>query len=118
MAIDTRVTQTDRDQYGRPVHAETGSEARQGPLGRPILYVLLGGLALAALYLIGTMIWSNSEDLPPPNQIQTEPVEVTPGVNMTPADPVLITPAPAETPAPVLTPDPVPLTPAPAVPAG
>ncbi|MCW5714824.1 MAG: hypothetical protein KIT43_09970 [Bauldia sp.] len=126
MAIDTRGTENDRDQYGRPVHAETGSEARQGPLGRPVLYVLLGGLALAALYLIGTMIWSNTEDLPPPNQIQTQPVEAAPAVNLTPADPVItpapadpaITPAPAETPAPALTPDPAPITPAPAPPAG
>lgn len=114
MAIDTRVTDTDRDQYGRPMNAETAREARQGPLGRPVLYVLLGGLALAALYLIGTMIWSNSEELPPPNQIQ-ETVE-TPAVNMTPAP--AVTPAPATTPAPGLTLDPAPVTPAPATPAG
>lgn len=51
-------------------HTETGGESRQGPLGRPILFVLIGGLALAAVYLIGTQIWSNSEDLPPPGQIE------------------------------------------------
>lgn len=115
MAIDTRTTQDDRDQYGRPIRAETGGEARQGPLGRPVLYVLLGGLALAALYLIGTMIWSTSEDLPPPNQIQTNET-VAPPVNMTPADPA-VAPAPAVTPAPALTLDPAPVTPAPVTPA-
>lgn len=120
MAIDSRVTPNDRDQYGRPLQAETGGEARQGPLGRPVLYVLLGGLALAAIYLIGTMIWSGSEELPPPNQIQDQPTETAPAVNLTPANPV-VTPAPATTPTPATTPaltlDPAPVTPAPVTPA-
>jgi len=117
MAIDSRVTPTDRDQYGRPLKAETGGEARQGPLGRPILYVLLGGLALAAIYLIGTMIWAGSEDLPPPNQIQDQPAQTAPAANITPTDPV-VTPGPAVTPtAPALTLDPAPVTPAPVTPA-
>lgn len=126
MAIEARYSSTDPrprvevDQFGQPMRVETGREARQGPLGRPILYVLLGGLALAALYLIGTMIWSNSEDLPPPNQIQEEPAAATtPAVNMTPADPV-VTPAPTTlTPAPAPAPvTPAPATPAPVTPAG
>jgi hypothetical protein len=112
MAIDTRFTEPRSDQYARPMHVETAREARQGPLGRPILYVLIGGLALAAVYLIGTMIWSGSEDLPPAGQVQE--TTVPPAVNMTPADPVVI-PAPAAAPAPVT---PTPVTPAPVTPAG
>lgn len=95
MTIDTRFTDPDRDQYTRPMHVETAREARQGPLGRPILYVLLGGLALAAVYLVGTMIWSGTEDLPPAGQVQDQPAIVTPpAVDMTPANPAA-TPAPA-----------------------
>lgn len=119
---DTRFTETDRpvDQrpYGRtpPVHAETAAESRQGPLGRPVLYVLIGGLALAAVYVIGTQIWSGSEDLPPAAQIQEEPAVVTPpAVNLAPA-PAAVAPAPLITPAPA--PTPAPATPAPVVPAG
>jgi hypothetical protein len=122
MAIETRYTTAPQlDEYGRPLHAETAREARQGPLGRPILFVLLGGLALAAIYLIGTQIWSNSEELPPPNQIEdtATPATTTPAVNMTPATPV---PAPAATPAPTFEPAAPAMTPAPAptpvVPAG
>lgn len=104
MAIDPRASRNDRDQYGRPMQSETARESRQGPLGRPVLYVLVGGLALAAVYLIGTMIWSNTEDLPPPGQIQEQPAEtVPPAIDLTPADP-LANPAPAN--------------PAPATPAG
>lgn len=130
MAIETRYTTTPQlDEYGRPLHAETAREARQGPLGRPILYVLLGGLALAAVYFLGTMIWSNTEDLPPPNQIEDTATPVTtPAVNLTPAPvttpaPATLTPAPA-TPAPALTIEPAApaMTPAPGltpvVPAG
>ncbi|MGV8840627.1 MAG: hypothetical protein ACWA6X_10025 [Bauldia sp.] len=115
MAIDTRFTEPRSDQYARPMHVETAREARQGPLGRPILYVLIGGLALAAVYLIGTMIWSGSEDLPPAGQVQETTVP-PPAVNMTPADPVVI-PAPAATPAPAPV-TPTPVTPAPVTPAG
>ncbi len=43
-------------------HTETGAEARQGFLGRPILYVLIGGLALALVFIVGTQIWSATED--------------------------------------------------------
>lgn len=118
MTIDTRVTENRSEQYTRPMHVETAREARQGPLGRPILYVLLGGLALAAVYLVGTMIWSGSEELPAAG-VQTETTTVTPpAVNMTPAPaeaPLAPAPtAPVTTPAPALTLDPVPMTPAPA----
>lgn len=51
-------------------HTETATEARQGEWGRPILYVLIGGLVLAAIVVIGTQIWSGSEDTPPPGAIE------------------------------------------------
>ncbi|MGD9740769.1 MAG: hypothetical protein AB7O56_01865 [Bauldia sp.] len=83
------------------MHVETGREARQGPLGRPILYVLIGGLILAAIYLIATQIWSNSETLPPAGQIE----DAAPAVDVVP---------PAAEPAPVVPVTPAPVTPAPA----
>lgn len=52
------VSQTDPN---RP-HTETGAEARQGFLGRPVLYVLVAGLALALLFVVGTQIWSATEE--------------------------------------------------------
>lgn len=56
---------TERPGTGRPAkHQETATEARQGVAGRPVLWVLIGGLALGALYIIGTQIWNASEDLP------------------------------------------------------
>lgn len=57
---------------------ETAREARQGPLGRPVLLVLIGGLFFAGLFLLIILSWSGSEDLPPANQIQDTPVVVTP----------------------------------------
>ena len=86
--------------YGRdPVHTETAAEARQGPLGRPVLYVLIGGLILGGIYLIGTQIWSTSENLPPAPTIEPAvpaPDPVPPAVTMTPAP----TPTPVPTPLP------------------
>ncbi len=108
----------------------SGVRTRQGGLGRPVLWVLVVGLALAAIYLIGTQVWSTSEDLPPAGQVEN--AAPTPGDVNDPllgprADPVppaamaplnLAPGAPAITPAP-LTPAPVtpePLTPAPVQP--
>jgi flagellar basal body-associated protein FliL len=39
----------------------TDDRARQGPSGRPVLYVLLGALALCAVALTGFMLWTGSE---------------------------------------------------------
>ena len=39
-----------------PVVPDRG--ARQGPRGRAVLYVLIGGLLLAGVVLIGVMTWS------------------------------------------------------------
>ena len=61
--------------------AETAAEARQGPLGRPVLYVLAGGLVLAAIFLIATQLWNASEDLPPAGAIE-------PAVTVQPATPL------------------------------
>jgi hypothetical protein len=32
--------------------------ARQGPKGRPVLMVLIGGLFLVGVYLVGMLVWS------------------------------------------------------------
>jgi hypothetical protein len=34
--------------------------ARQGPIGRPVLMVLIGAFALIAVYLVAMMIWAGS----------------------------------------------------------
>lgn len=47
---------------------ETENEVRQGPPGKPVLYVLIGALALAAVYLVGTMIWAGSTAPPDPER--------------------------------------------------
>lgn len=39
----------------------TDDRARQGPSGRPVLYVLLGALALCAVALTGFMLWTGAE---------------------------------------------------------
>lgn len=113
-----------RPPQDRSAHVETGRETRQGPLGRPILYVLVGGLALAAVYLIGTQIWSNSADLPPANQVEggetpTPPAGLNttaPGVTL-PTNTAPVAPATPMTPAPAPTiTGPTPVTPAPVAP--
>lgn len=45
-----------------PVVPDRG--ARQGPKGRSVLYVLVGALALAGLYLVGMMTWSTTTSPP------------------------------------------------------
>jgi hypothetical protein len=48
----------------------TGVKARQGRLGRPVLWVLIGSLVLLAFYVIGLMTWMRT-DL----QERSEPAE-------------------------------------------
>ena len=73
-----------------PKHVETGMEARQGFIGRPIFYVLIGGLILAALFLVGTQIWSMTQ--PPPaegalgSDISVPAVGAPPAAERSPAD--------------------------------
>jgi hypothetical protein len=43
---------------------ETGTEARQGRTGRPVLIVLIAGLTLALLAWIGAEIWGETTDTP------------------------------------------------------
>ncbi len=46
---------------------ETGTEARQGRSGRPVLTVLIAGLALALIAWLGAEIWGESTDAPAAN---------------------------------------------------
>ena len=39
----------------------TDDRARQGPSGRPVLWVLGGAMALCAVALVGFMLWTGSE---------------------------------------------------------
>ena len=39
----------------------TDDRARQGPPGRPVLWVLGGAMALCAVALVGFMLWTGSE---------------------------------------------------------
>lgn len=39
----------------------SGSEARQGGLGRPVLLVLSASLVLLAIYVIGLVIWAETD---------------------------------------------------------
>ena len=41
---------------------ETGKEARQGPLGKPVLLVLIGGLLLAVIAWGGAELFGESTD--------------------------------------------------------
>lgn len=43
---------------------ETGREARQGRLGRPVLIVLVAGLVLAIVAWFGAEIWGEATDAP------------------------------------------------------
>lgn len=45
---------------------ETSKAARQGPRGKPALYVLIGSLVLLAIYMVGLLTWSGSTA--PPSQ--------------------------------------------------
>ncbi len=46
---------------------ETGTDARQGRTGRPVLIVLLAGLALALIAWLGAEMWGESTDAPAEN---------------------------------------------------
>jgi len=73
-----------------PKITETGTEARQGRTGRPVLIVLIAGLTLALLAWIGAEIWGEATDAPaaqtatPPagdnNTTTTESPSVEPAV--------------------------------------
>ncbi len=41
------------------------TRARQGSKGRPVLYVLIGGLALGAIFIIGFLAFGSSGNPPP-----------------------------------------------------
>jgi hypothetical protein len=68
---------TDQDPSNRNI-TETGREARQGPLGKPVLLVLIGGLALAAIAWGGAELFGESTDS---NATIAEPENSTAGQN-------------------------------------
>ena len=39
---------------------ETENQVRQGPKGKPVLYVLIGSLLLLAVYMVGLLMWSGT----------------------------------------------------------
>ncbi len=103
----------------------SGVRTRQGGLGQPVLWVLLIGLALAAIYLIGTQVWSTAEELPPAGQVEMQapaPGDLNDPLlapRAEPVPPAAVAPA-NQIQAPVLNQAPVtpaPLTPAPVTPA-
>ena len=47
---------------------ETDDSARQGPLGRPVLMVLIAALVLVGIYLAGMLIWSGLRSPDHPTQ--------------------------------------------------
>jgi hypothetical protein len=65
-------------------------KARQGPLGRPVLLVLLGGLVLALIAWAGVEMWGEHIDRPAaeePGGITTTPpaTDPQPGVTQQPS---------------------------------
>jgi len=75
MAIHDPI-QNHRDRDGRVVLSET--EARQGFLGRPVLYVLVAGLILAMLAWAAAEFWGMSIDTQTPGdntQVSTPATE-------------------------------------------
>jgi hypothetical protein len=46
--------------------------AKQGGTGRPVLYVLVGGLLLAGIYLAAMVGWSGSESPADPGQTKSQ----------------------------------------------
>ena len=48
------------------------NRARQGPRGRKVLYVLVGGLLLAAIYLGSMLMWSGSQTPTSPSQAASQ----------------------------------------------
>ncbi len=51
-----------------PRIVETGTEARQGTRGRPVLMVLIGSFVLLGIYMVSLMLWSGSESPDHPSQ--------------------------------------------------
>jgi len=52
---------------------ETAEEARQGPKGKPVLWVLVGGLALAVIALL-YFVSTGVDEPPPAIGVQDQPV--------------------------------------------
>lgn len=50
---------------------ETGTQARQGAKGKPVLYVLIGSLVLLAVYMVVLLTWSGTT-APPDHASQSQ----------------------------------------------
>jgi hypothetical protein len=77
-----------------PEQPLTGTEARQGNSGRPVLMVLIAGLVLAAIAWGGAEWWGEST-APPPEQTATPPAGDNTPVNSNAApsaDPAAVPP--------------------------
>ena len=70
-------------------------------MGRPVFYVLIGGLILAAVFVVATQIWSTSETVPAEEAGGIE--AIAPAAN-TPEGAIPADPAAAEPPAPAAIP--------------
>lgn len=64
-------------QRDRPMAPVSPTKARQGAYGRPVLYVLVGGLLLAALAWVGAEWWGSATA--PENPANQPPAAVAPG---------------------------------------
>jgi hypothetical protein len=85
--------------------------ARQGPMGRPVLMVLIGAFVLIGIYLVSMLVWSGSQS--PDSSSQEASREATTGsssgssnptTRVPPANPAY--PAPADSSATGSTPSP------------
>ena len=52
----------------------TDNRARQGPKGRPVLFVLIGSLFLLGVYMVSLLMWSGSQS---PNSPSTDAARTT-----------------------------------------
>ncbi|MBY3390357.1 hypothetical protein [Rhizobium laguerreae] len=86
----------DNQQNGeRRFVVETASKVRQGPWGRPVLMVLMGGLALVTIAWAVAEFWGESIDQDPQATVSTQPDPI----NTQPARPNAFDDNPASGPA-------------------